>query len=68
MQEEEKTVDIDTSGPDTEVELPETKEEVNETTNDNTESTDTSEKPSEQLDVQDNKENEGRKTQSKRKN
>ena len=26
MQEEEKTVDIDTSGPDTEVELPETKE------------------------------------------
>ncbi len=67
MQEEEKTVDIDTSGPDTEVELPETKEEVNETTNDNTESTDTSEKPSEQLDVQDNKENEGQKDTEQKK-
>ena len=67
MQEEEKTVDIDTSGPDTEVELPETKEEVNETTNDNSESTDTSEKPSEQLDVQDNKENEGQKDTEQKK-
>ena len=67
MQEEEKTVDIDTSGPDTEVELPETKEEVNETTNDNTESNDTSEKPSEQLDVQDNKENEGQKDTEQKK-
>ena len=67
MQEEEKTVDIDTSGPDTEVELPETKEEVNETTNDNTESTDTPEKPSEQLDVQDNKENEGQKDTEQKK-
>jgi len=67
MQEEEKTVDIDTSGPDTEVELPETKEEVNETTNDNTESTDTSEKPSEQLDVQDNKENEEQKDTEQKK-
>ena len=67
MQEEEKTVDIDTSGPDTEVELPETKEEVNETTNDNTESTDTSEKPNEQLDVQDNKENEGQKDTEQKK-
>ena len=67
MQEEEKTVDIDTSGPDTEVELPETKEEVNETTNDNTESTDASEKPSEQLDVQDNKENEGQKDTEQKK-
>ena len=67
MQEEEKTVDIDTSGPDTEVELPEIKEEVNETTNDNTESTDTSEKPSEQLDVQDNKENEGQKDTEQKK-
>ena len=61
MQEEEKTVDIYTSGPDTEVELPETKEGVNETTNDNTESTDACEKHSDQLDVQDNKENEGQK-------
>ena len=67
MQEEEKTVDIDTSGPDTEVELPEIKEEVNETTNDNTESTDASEKPSEQLDVQDNKENEGQKDTEQKK-
>ena len=67
MQEEEKTVDIDTSGPDTEVELPEIKEEVNETTNDNTESTDTPEKPSEQLDVQDNKENEGQKDTEQKK-
>ena len=63
-----KTVDIDTSGPDTEVELENDQQETetetsnieidNETTNeDSVESKDSSEKPSEQSDVQTNEEN-----------
>ena len=59
--EEKKTVDIDTSGPDTEIEIDqqETETEKNNievsnetTTEDNVESKDSSEKPSEQSDVQ----------------
>jgi hypothetical protein len=59
--EENKTVDIDTSGPDTEIEIDqqETETEKNNievsnetTTEDNVESKDSSEKPSEQSDVQ----------------
>mgnify|MGYP003663259126 FL=1 len=64
---EAKTVDIDTSGPDTEVELENDQQETetetsnieiaNETTNeDSVESKDSSEKPSEQSDVQTNEE------------
>ena len=57
MPEEQKMVDIDTSGPGAEIEIPETKEDVNESTiENNNESTDTIEKSDEQLDVQDNKE------------
>ena len=58
MQEEEKTVDIDTSGPGAEVELPEEKtpeteiEVSNEKTENNTESNDSTEKPAEQSNVQ----------------
>ena len=58
MQEEEKTVDIDTSGPGAEVELPEEKtpeteiEVSNEKTVNNTESNDSTEKPAEQSNVQ----------------
>ena len=55
-EEEKKTVDIDTSGPEVEVELPEIKEEKNETVENNTESTDSVEKPSEQPAVQTNEE------------
>ena len=51
-EEEKKTVDIDTSGPEVEVELPEIKEDNNETIENNTESTDSAEKPSEQPAVQ----------------
>ena len=51
-EEEKKTVDIDTSGPEVEVELPEIKEDKNETIENNTESTDSIEKPSEQPAVQ----------------
>ena len=51
-EEEKKTVDIDTSGPEVEVELPEIKEEKNETVENNIESTDSVEKPSEQPVVQ----------------
>tara|TARA_R100001082_G_scaffold109859_1_gene88074 strand:+ start:726 stop:1685 length:960 start_codon:yes stop_codon:yes gene_type:complete len=51
-EEEKKTVDIDTSGPEVEVELPEIKEDKNETIENNTESTDSAEKPSEQPAVQ----------------
>ena len=51
-EEEKKTVDIDTSGPEVEVELPEIKEEKNETVENNIESTDSVEKPSEQPAVQ----------------
>ena len=53
--EEEKTVDIDTSGPDVDIKLPEEKETIHEATEDNTKSDDASEKPSEQLDVRDSK-------------
>ena len=60
-EEEKKTVDIDTSGPDVDINLPEEKKEEpkievqDETTQDNTKSDDSPEKPSEQLDVQDSK-------------
>ena len=57
MPEENKTVDIDTSGPGAEVDLQEEKNEneievENETVENNTESNDSSEKSDEQLDVQ----------------
>ena len=59
MQEENKTVDIDTSGPGADIELEndskETENELevkNETTEDNNESNDSSEKSSEQSDIQ----------------
>ena len=59
MQEENKTVDIDTSGPGADIELEndskETENELevkNETTEDNNESNDSSEKSSEQFDIQ----------------
>ena len=56
MPEENKTVDIDTSGPGAEINLQEEKKEneievSNETTENNTESNDSSEKSNEQLDV-----------------
>ena len=58
MPEENKTVDIDTSGPGAEIDLQEDKKENeveigNETVENNTESADTSEKSDEQLGVQD---------------
>jgi len=57
MPEENKTVDIDTSGPGAEIDLQEEKQEndievINETAENNTESNDSSEKSDEQLDVQ----------------
>ena len=57
MPEENKTVDIDTSGPGAEIDLQEDEEEneievENETVENNTESNDSSEKSDEQLDVQ----------------
>ena len=58
MPEENKTVDIDTSGPGADIQVPEDKtfenevEVANENTENNTESNDTSEKSDEQLDVQ----------------
>jgi len=58
MPEENKTVDIDTSGPGADIQVPEDKtfenevEVANENTENNTESNDTSEKSNEQLDVQ----------------
>jgi len=58
MPEENKTVDIDTSGPGADIQVPEDKtfenevEVANENTENNTEPNDTSEKPDEQLDVQ----------------
>jgi len=55
---EEKTVDIDTTGPGAEVDIPEEKKEIeNETIQDVAKPDDTSEKPSEQLDVRDSKDN-----------
>ena len=50
---EEKTVDIDTTGPGAEVDIEEKKEIENETIQDTTKPDDSPEKPSEQLDVQD---------------
>ena len=69
MQADDKTVDIDTSGPGAEVQLEENKKPENETvevqnettTEDNVKSDDTSEKSDEQLDVQ----SEEQKTESK---
>ena len=63
MPEENKTVDIDTSGPGAEIDLQEEKKENeveigNETVENNTESTDSSEKSDEQLDVQETKKQE----------
>ena len=58
MPEENKTVDIDTSGPGADIQVPEDKtfenevEVANENTENNTEPNDTSEKSDEQLDVQ----------------
>src|SRR6056300_358562 len=55
MPEENKTVDIDTSGPGAEIDLQEDKKEIeveSETVENNTESNDSSEKSDEQLDVQ----------------
>jgi hypothetical protein len=53
--EEEKTVDIDTSGPDVDINLPEEKETVHEATEDNTKSDDASKESDKQPDVQDSK-------------
>ena len=53
MPDEEKTVDIDTTGPGAEVDIEEKKEIENETIQDTTKPDDSPEKPSEQLDVQD---------------
>ena len=63
MPEENKTVDIDTSGPGAEIDLQEEKKENeveigNETVENNTESADSSEKSDEQLDVQETKKQE----------
>jgi len=58
LEEEKKTVDIDTSGPGADIDIPEDKtyenevEVSNETTEDNNKPADTSEKSDEQLDVQ----------------
>jgi len=52
---EEKTVDIDTTGPGAEVDIEEKKEIENETTQDVAKPDDSPEKPSEQLDVRDSK-------------
>ena len=65
--EEKNTVDIDTSGPEVEIKLPEEKikeeDKTYESNENNTESTDTSEKPDEQLDVRDKKNEGGEVTQ-----
>ena len=57
MPKEEKTVDIDTTGPGAEVEIKEDKEKEleNETTQDSPKSDDTSEKLDEHVDVRDSK-------------
>ena len=73
MQAEDKTVDIDTSGPGAEVQLEENKKPENETvevqdettTEDNVKSDDTSEKSDEQLDVRSDENNEEQKTEKK---
>ena len=55
MPKDEKTIDIDTSGPGVDIELPEDKEKEleNEATKDSAKPADTPEKSSEQLDVRD---------------
>ena len=58
MPDEEKTVDIDTTGPGAEVDIEEKKEIENETIQDTTKPDDSPEKPSEQLDVRDSKDSE----------
>ncbi len=55
VKKEEKTVDIDTSGPDVDIKLPEEKETVHETTEDTTKSDDASKESDKQPDVQDSK-------------
>ncbi len=55
---EEKTVDIDTSGPDVDIKLPEEKETIHETTEDTTKSDDASQESDKQLDVRDSKDSE----------
>ena len=73
MQAEDKTVDIDTSGPGAEVQLEENKKPENETvevqdettTEDNVKSDDTSEKSDEQLDVRSDENSEEQKTETK---
>ena len=67
MPEENKTVDIDTSGPGAEINLQEEKKEneievSNETTENNTESNDSSEKSNEQLDVREDTNNQEQET------
>ena len=67
MPEENKTVDIDTSGPGAEIDLHEDKKEneievENETVENNTESNDSSEKSGEQLDVRSDSNNEEQET------
>ena len=71
MPEENKTVDIDTSGPGAEIDLQEEKQEneievVNETVDNNTESNDSSEKSNEQLDVQNNEQQETKQEEVKK--
>ena len=53
--EEEKTVDIDTSGPDVDIKLPEEKEKIHEATEDTNKSDDASQESDKQPDVQDSK-------------
>ena len=66
MPEEKKTVDIDTSGPEVDVQLPEEKqEEINETTVQNdSESVDTSKKSDVSADVQESKQEETKEEKS----
>jgi len=72
MPEENKTVDIDTSGPGAEIDLAQDKtfeneiEVQNETVEDNTESNNTSEKSDEQLDVQSNEKEETKQEEVKK--
>jgi hypothetical protein len=73
MQADDKTVDIDTSGPGAEVQLEENKKPENETvevqnettTEDNVQPNDTSEKSDEQLDVRSDENSEEQKTEKK---
>ena len=72
MPEENKTVDIDTSGPGADVDLHEEKQEneievENETIENNTESNDSSEKSDEQLDVRSDSNNEEQETTNQEK-